>query len=372
MTSERTKYSFVIIFFAILLFYTYGKIDYRNPEYSIWDLHTYRVMAQASPSILGSERQPFLFRVLGPYMAGLLPFPIEESFLILSFVAGFILPLLLYFYLCSAQINPSIAAGTTLFFILNKYLYGFSLWDFYQINDLLALIEIILLFWTLESQKWIWFGILLFLGALTKEITLLMIPVAFIYLFEEEQRKKDWIRVISVALPAILMTCVLHGIMHPTSGKNLIDAFLLFADKGFLPETWFRLLINSLIPFSLVPLVFLSTTKHYFQKRKYALVYVILAIISTFFGYNNERLMAPVFIIFYPLLAVIIQENNLLSRYALIGLILGAIACNLHHTYARFPVPREVSGIISLLVFGTVTLFMLLYKKRITQTGLPS
>ena len=229
---------------------------YLDPNEALVSLDP-RIMAQAAPGFAGSVRQPFAFRVLGPYLAGLLPFSIDNSFHVLSISSGLILSLLFYLYLSTSVVEPSIAALATTLFILNKYLYGFPVWNYFHVNDILSQIEIVLLMWTMTSQRWVSFGIFLLLGSLTKETTLIMIPVAFVYLIETNNFDKKWRHVVSAVLPACLTALALRIEFHPVAGNNLMQALIAYADKLTLPETWFRLLINSFIPFSALPIIFI-------------------------------------------------------------------------------------------------------------------
>ena len=367
MLSDRSKYSIIVALVAASMAYAYGRIDYQNPGYSTWDLHDYRAMAQAVPSLTENVRQPFVFRILGPYVAGIMPMSTDVSFLMLSVSLGLILSLLFYSYLCSSIVKPPIAALATVLFILNKYLYGFPVWNYFHVNDILSQIEIVLLMWTMISQKWVWFGIVLLLGSLTRETPLIMMPVAFVFALEMKHLGRLLSVLLIAVLPALVTAIALRILLHSDQGYNLPQAFMAYADKLLLLETWFRLLINCLIPFSLVPLIFFETSRHYFRTRKYAIVYLVLVVISTFFGYNSERLMAPVFIVFYPLLAIIIEKHIAQSRWIILTVIIAAIVSQLHHTYARFPLPRELTIGLSLLAFAIVTLSMIYYKIRMAR-----
>ncbi len=359
---EDIKYLILTVVFCALVIYVYGNISYKNPDYIKWDLHDYRAMAQAAPQLTNQVRQPFVFRILGPYLAGLLPFSINNSFLIISISSGISLSILFYLYLRSNIAEPFIAALVTILFLLNKYLFGFSNWNYFQICDTISEIEIVLLMWTMISKKWFQFGIILFLGSLTKETTLIMIPVVFIYLIETHIIDKNWEPVFSAILPALLASVTLHIVLRSDTGNNLVQALVAYSSKLMIPETWFRLLINSFLPFSLLPIIFSDTTRNYFSKRKYAVVYFMLVIISTFFGYNNERLMAPAFIVFYPIIAVIIKEHIARSRPMILMVIIAAIITSFHHTYARFPLPRELTINISLFAFVIISFMMLYYR----------
>lgn len=344
--------------------YAYGSIDYRNPDYATWDLHDYRAMAQAVPSLTDSVRQPFIFRILGPFLAGMLPMSTDESFRLLSVTCGVMLSLIFYLYLKSTMVEPAIAAVSTILFVLNKYLFGFPIWNYFHLDDILSQIEIVLLMWTMTSQKWTWFGVVLFLGSMTRETPMIMIPVAVVFLFEMKVLRNAWRPLLFAALPAIASAIVLRSMLHSDQGNNLLRAITEYWDKLLLPETWFRLLVNSIIPLSLVPLVFLETTRSFFRTRKYLVVYLTLVIISTFFGYNNERLMAPAYIVFYSLLAVIIRDELAGSKGLIIFLLVAGLLCSLHHTITRFPLPRELTIGLSLGAFGAVTIAMIYFQAR--------
>src|SRR5271169_6831908 len=248
--SSHLKYSILVGIVTIVVLYTYGRIDYQNPDYSTWELHDYRAMAQASPGFTESVRQPFIYRILGPYLCGILPMSTNDSFLFLSASAALALSLLFYFYLCYATIKPSIAALTTILFVLNKYLFGFPVWNYFHLDDILSQIEIVILIWTMMSRRWRWFGVVLLIGSLTRETPLIMIPVAFVFARDKKFLNESWKQILAASAPAIIAAILLRVFLHSNQGNNLFQALSDYSRKLIMPETWFRLLINSFIPFS--------------------------------------------------------------------------------------------------------------------------
>ena len=368
MISPHTKYSILVGVVTLVVLYTYGRIDYQNPDYSTWELHDYRAMAQASPGFTEGVRQPFVYRILGPYLCGMLPMSANDSFLFLSASAALTLSLLFYFYLCYTTIKPSIAALTTILFVLNKYLFGFPVWNYFHLDDILSQIEIVILLWMMLLRKWRWFGVVLLLGSLTRETPLIMIPVAFVFAFDRKILNESWKQILFASLPAIVSAILLRLLLHSNQGNNLFQALNDYSGKLILPETWFRLLINSFIPFSLVPLLFFQSTKKFVQSNRFAVVFFLLVLISTFFGYNNERLMAPAFIVFYLLLATIIQDHLAQSKGMILMIVVAALVSNLHHTYARYPFPREFTIALSISAFAVVTIVLFIYSRRSRAT----
>lgn len=360
--TERSKYLLLVGAVTCFLLYSYGTIRYTDPSYATWDLHDYRAMANVSPGLTTDAAQPFIYRILGPYIAGLLPLPLDTSFALVTYVAAICLMIIFYLYLCALNVRPGTAALGAIFFALNKYLFGFPVWNFFQSNDILSGIELVLLLWMMMRRRWPWFGLVLFLGGLTRESAMLMIPVAGIFLFETRAEKNEWYKLLASVLPGVTAVLLFHLVVHPVRGNDLFQAFVEYSGKLLLPETWFRLLINAFLPFSLVPVIYYEETRRYFRERKFAGAFFILVLLSTFFGYNDERLMAPAFIVFYPLLATIIDRHFYQSVLMIIVLIATALLSNLHHLYARFLISREFSIILSILSLVVVSISVVVFK----------
>jgi hypothetical protein len=111
-----------------------------------------------------------------------------------------------------------------------------------------------------------------------------------------------------------------------------------------------------------VPLIFFDTTMSFFRERKYALVFGVLVFLATLFGSNTERLMAPAFVVYYWLIAVILA--SLLEQPVLLWLVLAAsFIASLHHTVARFPLPsRAFTLIASLGALAVVSAVLIGYR----------
>lgn len=371
MSADRLKYLMLVVITSGILIFVYGRIDYTSPQYATWDLHDYRAMAESAPGLTQDVRQPFVFRILGPYVVGLMPFSIDTNFLVLSILLGLALPLLFYLYLSESLASPAIAASGAIFFVSNKYLYGFSSWNYFQIDDVLSEIAIVILIWAMIRQKWILFGITLFLGSLAKETPLLVVPVACVFALQAKPGFQ-WSRALISFVPGIAAFIFLHLALQTSHGRNLLEALLTYDQKILAAETWFRLLVNSFIPFSLIPFVFFSSTKKYFQPRKHELLFLALVVVSTFFGYNNERLMAPAFIVFYSLLVFILQNELADSRKLRWAMFLAAALAVVHHTYARYPLPRKWTISLSLFGLVAITIFSLSYKFRQSRINVRS
>ena len=347
----------------------YGRID---PElFSGVDLKQYRAIAAVSPEISNDIPRPFAYRLLGPYVVGLLPIPDNLGFYMLALLSSLALVTLLFFSLCHFGINPSIASFTAVLFVMNRYMFGFTVWDYFQINDLLSLIYIVVLFRALHRFRWGVFALILLLGALTRETALLMIPTAVVYLIENGRLKSDW-RLMAVAmLPAIAAFLLLRLLIQPSEGANLFEAFSTCITKLQSPDVWYRLLLNAFTPLTLVPIIYFRQTRRFFSENRHMLWFVVFVYISSLFGSDTERLLAPAFIVFYMLIATIIEDNLWKSRGILIVLIGCAFLSSLHHLYAAFPLPgRDVTIAVSVgsLLLVTLTLFAHRLHERTRQS----
>ena len=165
------------------MIFVYGQINCTIEPF--FDLSVYRAIAIASPKIASNIPQPFTYRILGPYIVGLLPIPDQWGFYTFTTISSLSLVVLFYIFLCHLGIQYPVAAFTTILFVFNKCLFGFTVWDYFQINDVLSMIYIIILFWAMLNSKWGIFALTLFLGALTRETSMIMIPITFIYLLEK-------------------------------------------------------------------------------------------------------------------------------------------------------------------------------------------
>ncbi|MEE9370321.1 MAG: hypothetical protein V3W45_02515 [Sedimentisphaerales bacterium] len=369
----RTHLQNIVIISVVTLFmiFLYGQIEYTEERYSKWDLGLYRAIAIASPRLNTSINQPFVYRILGPYIVGLLPLSDPIGFYIFTVAASFSVVFLLYFFLYAMGLSTRVSAVTAILFTFNKYLFGFTVWDFFQINDLLSLIYIILLFWAMMRSNWLMFGLVMLLGAITRETVMLMVPVVVAWLFEKKKVTTEAKYAFVAMIPAIFVFLSLRLVII-TTGPNLIQAFVTHSVKLYSPETWLRLLLNSFVPLSLLPFVFLKTTIEFFRDKKYAAIFILLVFLSTLFGSNDERLMAPAFLVFYWLIGTIISFEDLIGNKLLFPIVvIGTLISSFHHVICRFHFMSRnltiIVSICSLLVITVAALVSVIATKKLRQ-----
>ena len=364
-------YGLVLALVSVIVIYGYGGIDYAIPPYANWDLRSYWAMAEAAPRLAAGVHEPFVYRLLGPYLVGLLPLPEPVGFRLVTVVATFTLALSLYAFLLRCGISVLGSFLTIVLMLLNRSLIGYTVWNYFQSNDMLSLVFLVVLFWSMYARRWGVYGLVLLLGAATRETALLIVPVTPIYLLESRSGVGDWRRWAMATAPALAAFSLLRLFIEPGGGPGLWQSLLLYAPKLLLPETWYRLLVNPFVPLTFVPFVFFKESRAYLQERKHLVFYGILVLASSLFGQNNERLIAPAIVAFYPLVASIL-DRAVGGRLWMVGIILvGSVLASLHHQLARFPLPgREWSVFLSLGSLAMVTsacVFLVLVQRRATD-----
>jgi hypothetical protein len=338
--------------------FVYGRINYTDEYFKEWDLVAYRSMALASPGLDQDAPRPFAFRVLGPYLSGLLGGHTDAGTYIvnLAFSMGFIV--LAFRFFCFLGLRPAAACIAMLLYILNKHLFGFTTWNYFHLNDVLLNIFLIILFWSMMRRRWAIFAAALALGTMAREVALLMIPVAALYLAEQRSFKRERASYALSIAPAIAVLILLHLFIRPAGGPTLGEAFAVNWVKVIMPERLYHVVVNPFVPASLVPLVFLEKTVDFFRRRLHLVLFYLLVLGTTLFGANNERLLNPAFIVFYPLIGFIAQESILPSRSVVAMLLAGGFLSSFHWLVARYPLPKGHTDALSggSLVIITVAL----------------
>ena len=356
---------------AALMIFLSGTIPYTTLPFSHWDLLNYRNMAQAVPYIDLSVCPPYIYRILGPYLIGLVPLNDVQAFYWAAVVLSFVLVAAYYSLVCRLGLSRNIAALVTILFTMNRYFFGFTVWDFFQIDDLISEVLLVLLFISMLRGKWLRYSLLLAAGALTRETVFIIVPTTLVYLWENKKLKTS---LLSAILPGLLIfiglrillksTCTDHEAGLPQSGAEYYGwAFLHYIRHFFAPETIFRRLVNAFAPFSLLPIVFFGQTRDFILKNKYIAVFYILVLAATLFGGDYERLMAPSFIVFYYLLGSIIQKTSASRPVVFAAMLVTAFMSTLHYQNARFKLPSQKYAIaFSMGSLCLMTLLAILYR----------
>lgn len=357
---------------AALMIFLYGKIDSTDPKLEKWDLVAYRAMALAAPGFDHGVSRPFAYRILGPYLAGLIGGHRDTGIYLVNLAFSIILIILAYRLMRVFGLRPPAACIAMVLYMFNKHFFGFTTWNYFHIDDVLLNIFLIILFWSMMRRRWVIFGVALALATLAKEVALIMIPVALLALVEERALEREGPKYLRALVPAVACFVLLHLLIRPPEGPTLPQAFGQNWSKVTSFDRIFHVLLNPFVPISLVPLVFIDKTIALLRGRLYMLLFYLLVLGTTLFGTNNERLLNPASIVVYPLIGLIVQESILPSRSAVALILIGGFLSSFHWLVARYPLPSR--GAVAVLSGGpmiiiTLALALLRMMRRQEKVG---
>ncbi len=361
---DRTDRSclLVLVLVAVTMLFLYGRIDCGNDAFKEWDSLVYLRMASAAPRLDQAAPRPFAFRLLGPYLVGLIPGSTENAFFAVNLVLSLLFIYLMYRFLRSFGLKPPFACVATILYIFNKHFFGFSSWNYFHVNDVITNILLIAMFRSMMESRWLPFAAALCLGVATRETALIMIPVGLLYLAENRLLAREGRRFAGAIAPAIALFAAIRLFVHPAAGPTLAQAVSAHWAKITSLERMYHILVNPFVPLSLVPIVFYRRTLAFLGGRLHVVLFFVLVAATTFFGHNNERLLNPASLAFYPLVGFILQDCVWPNRGMIALVLAGGFLSSLHWLVARYPLSsRGATAVLSggSLVVVTVALAVL-------------
>ncbi len=348
---------------AIFLVFSRGMIDFTAPLFADWDLHSYRLVAEASPHFSKDVPPPFAYRILGPYVAGLLPLPDPLAFRLVNSFACVALVVLFYRFLMDRGIQSRVAFLTALLFACNRYFFGQFAWNPFQIDDVLALLCFVLSFMLMFKRRWFLFACCFALGSLTREVVMILIPVSFAYLWEEGTLRIEYKKWLLAITPAIAVFLLVRIFLFSDDVRMGIAGILPYywmkfgesIGNALTASAWFRRLIWSTLPVTLLPFIFWKSTVSFFARRKYLFLFLVLVIITDLWGIDPgggdaERQMAPSFLALYWLIAELSQHELAHVKWALPSILGGGYLGSLHHLQGIYPLPNRAYTLLAVVV----------------------
>lgn len=365
---DHGRYLLALLAVTAVMLFLWGNVNWHIPPADRWDGWHYRTMAEAAPGLSQVAAAPFRYRVLGTYTVGLLfGQNYITGFFVVNYAALLAVVLLLYFFLCYVGVSRPAAAFSAALLTMNTHLYGLTAWLTFHTNDSLAMLFLLLAVWAMMARRWWLFGLALLLGALSRETWVLAVPTALVFLWERKLLRSDWTKLLLAVLPALVVTVLLRTLLQADVRGSLepLQAFMRFAPKIADPEFWARQFANSLKPLSFLPLIFLGTTLRWARGNLFMVTLILFTFMSSLLGSANERLMAPAFVAFYWLLALVIQENIWPHKTMLAIIALATFVSTLHYWYARFPLPsRELTIAVGAVAWAVVTAAAIVFRLR--------
>jgi hypothetical protein len=157
--------------------------------------------------------------------------------------------------------------------------------------------------------------------------------------------------------------------VHPAAGPTLAQAVAAHWTKIKSLERMYHVLVNPFVPLALVPIVFLGRTVAFFRGRIFLLAFFVLVAATPFFGHNNERLLNPASLVFYPLVGSILQDCVWPNRWMIALVTAGGFLSSLHWLVARYPLPsRAATAVLSggslLVITGALAALRIAGRKK--------
>ncbi|MBN2857197.1 MAG: hypothetical protein JXN63_02230, partial [Candidatus Delongbacteria bacterium] len=250
-----------------------------------------------------------------------------------------------------------------------RYTFGFPVWDFYDVNDLLTHILILLFFISLKKDNFLSMGIILAVGVINRETILFIVPPAlFYYAFMLKDRKRS-LKFIFSFIPALI---ILTGVRSLIVTESVQSGGVLYSlgklrfddtNKLFNPVTYYRI-VNTFIPLTFIPFVFWKKTKEFFKNNLHFLIFIVIYYSSCFLAGDTERLIVPMFPVFFLLTGKIFESagvTELKNRILVLSLTLLSIP---HHLYFRYKLPsRDIKVALSLFTLIFLTGYFYKLKK---------
>ena len=362
MELKARHHILILLAATAVMIYLYGNVPYTVEPFRDMDLAGYRQMARASPHLAEGIPPPFAFRLLGPWIAGLLSPADPVGFFVLTVIVSLLIPVLLYIFLLELGIERYGAFIAALLFVFNKHLFGSSIWNFFQVKDSIGLLSITGCFIAMLREKWPLFSLSLLIGTLSGEAPLIMAPVLLAYLIERRKLRADWLLATVSLLPGIAGFVLIRLLVPAQGGMGLLESFLYYSPKLQYPLVWIGLLINPFLPLVFLPLLYIVDLWRFIRSNIYLAVFFALVFASTLFGSNNERLMAPAFIAFYSFIGVVAERHWRRNAWMLLVVIAACFFTSSHYLLARYPLPsravmRAIGAVMTLSVTAAAYYF---------------
>jgi hypothetical protein len=369
MEPKPRHHVLLLIAAAAVMIYLYGHVHYTVEPFRSMDLYYYRRMAQASPGLAGDIPLPFAYRLLGPWIAGLLPGSDPAGFLAITIIVSLLIPVLLYRFLVEFGIERSSAFVAALLFVFNKHLFGSSTWNFFQVKDSIGLICIAGCFIAMLRGNWPLFSLALLAGALSGEAPLIMAPVLLAYLVERRRPGSEWRWAILSLLPGIAGFFLLRLLVPAHGGTGLVESFLYYSKKLRYALVWVGLFANPFVPLVLLPLIHTRDAWDFVVKNRYLAVCFVLVFFSTLFGSNNERLMAPGFIAVYAFIGIVAEKYWRGRPRVLLVIVAACFLASGHYLLARYPLLPGRATTRAIAAFTTIAVTAASYLSSRSQVG---
>lgn len=335
------------------------------------DMLKYITMGEEAPGLNLDVPQPFVYRIFAPWLAGILPMDLHTSFYILSSLSLILSALLLFLLLREYAIEARTAFILTFAFIFNRYFFQFTAWDFYQLTDSLSLMIILASILLSLKGKYFKVSLLLFIGVLTKEIVLVVIPFLFAELYYKKSNAKGYLQVGAAVLPSIILFILLRVLIEPQSGNDLMTKLLTEGGANiFTVNSLSKKLLVAFTPFFFLPVFFIKDFFAFIRKNISLSILFLSVFAASLFGGDYERLMTPAVAAYFVFIGTLLQKifarmkNSKEVKILYYAVAVSSFLSSFYHLWGIIKLPTAFHSVISTIFFGILIGFLFVQAER--------
>jgi hypothetical protein len=290
-------------------------VTYDAPMFELpWDRHKYIAMAAGNP--FDFHIAPYCWRIGKPLLAKLLPFGLQNSFLVISFASVWLAGLLSWLLAREARFSRALSLTGVLFFFALQWGPKFFLFEFW-LPDATIFVLLLLAVLTLLRGNVAAFIVVTMLGVTVKESMLFVLPLAYTFRATQLIDLPAARRAALLGLPAIAMLVALRLaipawnddpayietlpeklwlVRNGTSEAGLIESFRIEMPSRlarFGPDALSSYTVGTFGPaMTLLPLCALRRNRRWFILF---LPYLALIAAQMLFGNDTERYLILAF-----------------------------------------------------------------------------
>ncbi len=182
-----------------------------HPEFSNpWDHHKYIWMAVHDP--FGFGVAPFCWRIGTPTLAHLLPFQVETSFAIITFLSLWLTGIAFYFIARRLSFPYWAALSGALLYYTQGWFVRANLFNIWKPDPAAVCISLFAVLCIMRRNNWA-YALLLATGVLFKESVLFVAPLHYSLNTDRPWNPRLALRTVDLAIPAIVVLLILRALI---------------------------------------------------------------------------------------------------------------------------------------------------------------
>lgn len=271
------------------------------------DLKYYLEMAEDSPGINTDVIPPFKYRILLPWLAGLLQNTVTGFYFLM--LMGFIVQgaaFILYFRDRYGAESSSLAY---VFLLLNAQISVFLIQNPYNVVDLYVSAFTILFLLLLKKGKITWAVTVLLACVFIKENFIIMAAGGLVQLKKREKNTKSVKLLLAGSMVSLIIAVLIRLLIDRSGSGYLMEQVSVHVpEKLNDPLILLKTLIGPAVFILPLLIIFADRISQYLRENKELAVIFSLTFFSTFWGANDARLMTGAGVFYYGFVAAIFKD----------------------------------------------------------------